>query len=104
MSSIYTVTCDYAATGEGRTLMLLVTHAHGHGLQDGAVNALERFSSIFGSYYAQGAEVEEGLQLNKSWITWVVSGETRKNLMSWQDGDSAPGGLEYFSSLHVNFS
>jgi hypothetical protein len=98
MANIYTVTCDYAASGEGRTLMLLITR--GHGPNDGATNALERFKGIFGSYYAQGATVEEGLQLCKHWIPWMITGETRKNLMSWQDSAN----LEYFSSLHVNLS
>jgi hypothetical protein len=103
MSSIYTVTCDYAATGEGRTLMLLITRVYGS--QDGATNALERFKEIFGDYYAQGAKVEEGLQLNKSWIPLLMSAAARKKLMEWQLLDRTEfSNFEYFSNLHVNFS
>lgn len=101
MSDIYTVTCDYLATGEGRTVMVLITRAYGS--DDGATNALNRFKEIFGDWYAQGAEVEEGLQLNKSWIGQIISKNTRMDLMRWESGDDPPGGLEYFSSLHVNF-
>lgn len=102
MADIYTVTCTYGATGEGQTVMILITR--GYGPDVGAVNALNRFKDIFGAYYAHGAVVEEGLMLNKSYINLLISETTRKNLMEWQTERDAPGGLEYFASLHVNFS
>jgi hypothetical protein len=102
MSRIYTVTADYGATGEGHTLMLLITR--GYGSDDGPSNALERFREIFGDYFAQGADVEEGLQLNKHYVRDLVPESTRLKLMTWESSDDAPGGLEYFAQLHVNFS
>jgi hypothetical protein len=102
MASIYTVTCDHAATGEGRTQMILITRAYGP--KDGATNALNRFKEIFGDYYAMGAEVKEGLMLNKSYIRELISTDTWRTLVKWTTNDVAPGALEYFSSLHVNFS
>lgn len=90
------------AQGEGQTVMILITRAYGP--DDGATNALNRFKEIFGEYYAQGAEVSQGLSLNKSYVNQLISDQTRKNLMTWISSDPSPMGVEYFASLHVNFS
>jgi hypothetical protein len=102
MPNIYTVTCNHIATGEGHTVMILITRAYGP--NDGTTNALNKFKEIFGEYYALGATVEEGLMLNKSYINLLISDRVRQDLMNWESDGEAPGGLEYFSSYHRNFS
>ena len=47
------VACRYSATGEGMTVMLLITK--GYGPADPETNAQAEFERIFGSYYARGA-------------------------------------------------
>ncbi len=88
---MYTVVCDYFATGEGRTIMVLVASGNSYG-------ALTRFADIFGSYYAIGAEVHDGVKLDFPGSEYVVPDPIRKEKF-WERGM-----FEYHSSFHLNLS
>lgn len=96
---MYTVTCNYFATGEGITYMVLFTR--GYGPADGHTNALETFKRYFGDYYSIGAELQEGMVFDFSGSEMLVSDTLRAKLEEWV---SQAGGLEYHAKLHVNFS
>jgi hypothetical protein len=104
---MYTVISDYFATGEGRTIMVLYTKAYPFGkdwqdpTKDGAYWALEDFKQKFGDYYAIGAEVKEGLVFDFLNSELVINKELRDFLIK---SEKEAGGLEYFASLHFNYS
>lgn len=97
---MYTVFCDYFATGEGRTFMLLITRGYGES-DDGKENALETFKEVFGDYYAIGAEIRDGIDFNIPGAKFLLSEELKNSLLDWEKD---AGGLEYHATLHVNFS
>lgn len=88
-----TVTCEYFATGEGMTNMVLVISA------EDDQTALERFKTIFGDWLSIGAEVHDGLAFDKVRPA-LISQEVRLHLES-QQGKAY---IEYYCSLHLNFS
>ena len=88
---MYTAVCDYYATGEGRTIMVLLSNG------DPCV-ALDRFADIFGSYYVRGAEVYEGIKLDFSGSEFVIP-DVIKTCKLWEKGM-----FEYHSSFHINMS
>lgn len=95
---IYTAFADYYATGEGRSLMFLVSR--GYGPKSREENVRDRFIELFGSYMAMGMEIKEGLNFDFDGIDLLVSEKTRKFLESSLDA----GNLEYHVGLHFNFS
>jgi hypothetical protein len=97
---MYTVTCDYFATGEGRTIMLLITRGYGPS-DDGKENALANFKEVFGDYYAIGADVMEGIQFDVPGAKLLLSDDIKTSLLDWVND---AGGLEYHAKIHVNFS
>jgi hypothetical protein len=97
---MYTVTCDYFATGEGRTIMLLITRGYGPS-DDSKENALNTFKSIFGDYYAIGADIMEGIQFDVPGAKLLLSDAIKTSLLDWEKD---AGGLEYHAKIHVNFS
>lgn len=88
---MYTVISDYYATGEGRTIMVLISN-------DNSFNALSRFTDIFGAYYAIGADVIEGVKLDFPGANFVIP-EHIKNEKFWEKGM-----FEYHASFHLNLS
>jgi hypothetical protein len=52
---LWTVSPDYYATGEGRSLLAWIGYA------DGERAVLERFGQSFDPFYARGADAAEGL-------------------------------------------
>jgi hypothetical protein len=96
---MYTVTCDYFATGAGMTHMVLFTR--GYGPNEPAENAMASFKRIFGDYYAIGAEIKEGLDFDFPGAKFLISDKMRTNIIEWE---KEAGGLEYHASFHVNFS
>lgn len=115
--------CDYFATGEGRTVMLLITRAYPHAddyatesyfddegkfcvgeLKKGhtaKVRAAREFRDEFGGYYLQGAENlprEEFVQRFGHHLPEYV----HKILTA--EGDDRPGNLNFKQSVHMNFS
>lgn len=97
---MYTVNCAYFATGEGTSYMVLITRGYGPN-NDPRDNAMHRFTELFGSWYAKGATVANGMNFDFPGSKLLIADETKAKLLDWvQDA----GGLEYHASIHVNFS
>ena len=116
------IACDYFATGEGRTVMLLITRAYPHAddyetpgdFTDGVytppvmkqghtpkVIAAREFIKEFGGYYAQGAENlprEEFLKRFGHHLPEYVH-----NMLALE-GNERPGNFNFKQSFHMNFS
>lgn len=97
---MYTVTCNYFATGEGTTYVVLFTRGYGHN-DDPRVNAMETFKRHFGDYLAIGATVQDGMVFDFPGSKLLVGDKLKETLEDWVKD---AGGLEYHASLHVNFS
>ena len=87
----YTVTCDYCATGEGRTLMLLYVLA-----QD-EQSAMKVFAEAFGDWFALGAEVNEGFDFDHH-VAHVLLTESVKKIL---ETDMM---VQYHCFVHYNAS
>lgn len=83
-----TLICDYFATGEGCTMMILFTSDQ---------NPKKRFEEIFGKYFAIGVEEFDGLNFDNSVAKILVSESTKNMLLK-------DCNREYFCQLHCNFS
>ena len=92
MDNCYTVSCDYFATGEGITYMILFTRDE---------EPLERFKDIFDPYYAIGAEISENLDFNSHAADKLISQQLRETIEKCATNGSH---FEYYASLHVNMS
>lgn len=112
--------CDYYATGEGRTVMLLITRAYPHtddyetrgDFVDGKLvpgtlknsakfRAAREFIEEFDGWYAQGAENlprEEFLTRFGHHLPEYVHNILKK------EGDERPGNFNYKAQIHLNFS
>lgn len=112
--------CDYYATGEGRTVMLLITRAYPRtddyetrgDFVDGKfvagilkysakIRAAREFAEEFGGYFLQGAENlprEEFLEKFGHHLPEYVHTILKK------EGDERPGNFNYKMSMHMNFS
>lgn len=116
------VSCDYYATGEGTTRCFLITRAYPrtedyevppetvytdgkYHFNPGVVKlgaglrAIREFAEVFGSFYARGAQ----LHTYEEFMTKFghhLPAYLQKNLTA----DPPPGNLNYFSSIHLNFS
>jgi hypothetical protein len=114
--------CDYYATGEGRSVMLLITRAYPHvddyetrgsfdngvytpgtlkkGMSDKTIAARE-FVEHFGGYYLQGAENlprEEFLKRFGHHLPEYV------HKMLNAEGNDRPGNFNFVQSVHFNYS
>lgn len=96
---VYTVYADYGATGEGQTYMALITRAYGPSSKK--ENALNRFRELFGDYMATGATVKPGLHFDFPGAHLLLSEKMKSGLEDW---NTDAGGLEWHSSLHLNFA
>lgn len=123
--AMFTVSCEYFGTGEGMTHMILFTRAYPEHddyetppsfekdadgnmfYKEGVLKykpeliALRRFIKVFGSFYAQGADVKEGLHFDSNSAKFLISPELQAKLEDW---NKDAGGFEYHTSLHLNFS
>ena len=97
--NVYTVYADYFGTGNGTTYMVLITRAYGPNSRE--INAMNRFIELFGGYMATGATVKPGLFFDFPGSHLLMSDKLKTNLESWNND---AGGLEWHSSLHLNFS
>lgn len=114
------VVCDYGATGEGRTVMTLITRVSPrHDLGDFAVQpgpengwqgelaitrdkiALREFKDRFGDYYAIGAEVIDRYEFFDRYGKHVP--EILYKLTD-PNGKDIPPGFNWFGSLYYNYS
>lgn len=90
----YTVTCDYFATGEGRTISIWM------GFADGEKEARTMFkTSVYGGdYYVLGAEVIKGFAFDDRIAKILVTDGVRSQL-------SDENCNRFFSAqLHFNYS
>ena len=113
---------DYYATGEGRTVMLLITRAYPHAddyetpgsYVDGVytpatmkkghtpkVIAAREFIEQFGGYFAQGAENLPREEFLKGFGHHLPE-YVHKILAA--EGNERPGNFNFKQSLHLNFS
>jgi len=117
------VVCDYFATGEGSTKMILITRAYPHAddyatesyidddgkfcvgeLKEGhtaKVRAAREFIEEFGGWYAQGAENlsrEEFLKRFSNHLPPYV-----EKILNAEAGDR-PGNFNFKLQIHMNFS
>lgn len=95
---IFTAYADYFATGEGRSLMVLISK--GYGSKSPEENVRDRFVELFGSYMAIGMEMKEGLYFDFDGSELLLCEKTRDFLRRSLDA----GNLEYHAELHFNFS
>jgi hypothetical protein len=90
------VACRYSATGEGMTVMLLITK--GYGPADPETNAQAEFERIFGSYYARGADNMSWFDMTAQYGSFIPTAVSR-----YVEKDDA-GNFSWHTSFHVNFS
>ena len=106
--------CDYYATGEGRTVSLLITRAYPHTddyedvkmmppkvKNSAKVRAAREFAERFGGWYLHGAENlprEEFLSRFGHHLPQYLI-----NALS-AEGEDCPGNLNFSQQLHLNFS
>lgn len=116
------VICDYAATGEGRTVMTLITRAlplsedyanssyfdeNGQWKFDPttkntpAERAIREFKEHFGDYYAIGAEVVDRVEFFDRFGKFVPEILYKA---TDPEGNDAPPGFHWTGSLHFNYS
>jgi hypothetical protein len=88
----YTITCDYSATGEGRTIFVLYCAA------SSLENAIEQFKQEFrgGDYFAAGIKLTEGYDFEnyiaQTLVTEYVQEKLQENYMS-----------SFAATLHYNY-
>lgn len=114
--------CDYFATGEGRTVCLLITRAYPHtddyetrgnfdngvytpgtlkkGISDKTIAARE-FAENFGGYYLQGAENLPREEFLKQ-FGHLLPEFVHKLLAA--EGTDRPGNFNFAQQFHFNFS
>jgi len=112
--------CDYSATGEGRTVMLLITRAYPRGedyetpsdfvdgkfvlgtLKNSAkFRAAREFIKEFGGYYAQGAENLSREEFLKRFGNHLPP--YAEKILSPEPGEG-PGNFNLKLQIHMNFS
>tara|TARA_R110000868_G_scaffold268433_1_gene527608 strand:- start:2208 stop:2597 length:390 start_codon:yes stop_codon:yes gene_type:complete len=114
--------CDYSATGEGRTLCLLITRAYPHsddyethgGYNDGVytppvmkaghsakVRAAREFAEEFGGYYLQGAENLSREEFLKRFGNHLPP--YTEKILNPEPGEG-PGNFNLKLQIHLNFS
>ncbi len=104
--------CDYYATGEGRTVCLLITRAYPHTddydqnfeIKQGhtpKVRAAREFAEHFGGYYLQGAENLSRAEFVKRFGHLLP--EFAHKLLD-AAGNDRPGNFNFAQQFHFNFS
>lgn len=92
VDNCYTVSCDYFATGEGVSYMILYTMDN---------DPLARFKEIFGDYFAIGAQLSNGLEFNCHAADKLISHQLRQTI---ETSVANCCNFEYYASIHVNNS
>ena len=116
------VAADYSATGEGRTICLLITRAYprtedwikqpeytkvgdewklipGEEKIGVSLRAIREFAEVFGGFFARGADVLSHDEFFNKYDHYVPS--IVKNMIEDKDG---PGNLCWRQEFHFNFS
>ena len=114
------IACDYFATGEGRSIMLLITRAYPHvddyethasfdngvytpgilkkGITDKVI-ALREFIDNFGEYFAIGAE-----NLSREEFLNRFGHLLPEYAHQLLNADDIPGNFNFSQKFHINFS
>lgn len=119
-SRFHYMACDYLATGEGRTICLMICVPYpkqedyevqpsfaGGQYTPGVLRvskqdiAARRFSEKFGSYYAIGLEHLTREEFLKRWGRFVPESVQK---LSDPDEKDPPGGFHWNQEFHYNFS
>jgi hypothetical protein len=91
----YTITSDYVASGEGRTLMILMC------IEPTKEAALEEFKKRFDGdqsvFWTIGADVTEDFNFDNPIAKILITDAAKSQL-------EIPGLNHYFASLHFNYS
>jgi hypothetical protein len=116
------VACDYSATGEGRSIMILITRANvrrdlgdyevepsfdENGYNPGVLKttaeqrAMREFSEKFSSYFAMGAEV---LDRNEFFHRYENHVPAYVYKLTDVNGEHIPPGFNFYTSIHFNYS
>lgn len=108
------IVSDYYATGEGRTVSLLITRAYPHTddyedvmtgkLKQGhtaKVRAAREFKELFGGWFLQGAENLPREEFIKKYSHHLPVYMTK---LLEAEGEDRPGNLNFFTQIHLNFS
>ena len=90
---LWTAWLDYFATGEGRTMCALIMYSQTE------EEVREKFRSLFGSWFAQGMEVSEGLVKNEV-VTFIF---TDRALLT-ANAAASTCGVHLHGQIHFNFS
>ena len=93
---IKTVVADYGATGEGRTLFIYIGYAHD------AETAITDFGRKFDPYFAQGADVYDGLRLDIPGYETLISKEMGDRLQALYAEGRA--NISFATEFHINYS
>lgn len=88
----YTIVSDYFATGEGRTIMIMITYA------ESEEKARKRFQERFGVFYTYCAEVKEGVDLDFPGSDIMLTTPLKKALAEWDCYKT------YSAEFYYNFS
>ena len=90
----YTVTSDYAATGEGHTMIIFYC------LAADSESALNQFRTRVhgGDWYSQGAKVVQGFDFDCGIAQLLVTPAARAQL------EDTGCNLNYLASIHYNYS
>lgn len=114
--------CDYYATGEGRTVMLLITRAYPHAddyetpgdynfetkvytppvMKKGhtpKLIAAREFIKEFGGYFAQGAE-----NLPRDEFVAKYGRHLPEYVLNFLNSEDQPGNFNFKQSVHMNYS
>ncbi len=110
--------CDYFATGEGRTLMLLITRAYpkqedyatesyfdedgfhlGELANTAEFRAAREFAEEFGGWYARGAE-----NLSRKEFLECFGHHLPEHIHKMLASEDQPGNLNFKQSFHFNYS
>lgn len=93
----YTVTLDYMATGEGHTRAIWIGRANGEQA------AKDAFARHHGTYFALGAEVKRGLQIENGFADLLTEYAKKILLRLKSNNPDAPGGFAYANIISVNY-
>jgi hypothetical protein len=108
------VACDYYATGEGRTVCLLITRAYPHTddyegeypnhtfKNTAEFRAAREFAEHFGGWYAQGAENLTREEFLKRFGNHLPP--YTEKILNPEPGEYGPGNFNLKLQIHMNFS
>lgn len=90
---IWTVWCDYGATGEGQSVMVWIGYA------ENEAAACAKFSERFGNVFASVCEAKHGVVRNE-FIQYLFS----EKVLTACEKAEGKGNIDLYASAHFNFS